>query len=122
MAKKYIHYFIALLFLLFAVVQWNDPDYLKWIPPYIIIAYIAFQAARGQFYRWWTILLIILFVIWMAPYLPHMKQWLEDGMPSITESMQAESPYIELSREFFGLLLCLLASFYYFYLSSKNTL
>jgi hypothetical protein len=34
-------------------------------------------------------------------------------MPSITASMKAESPYIELSREFFGLLLCAIAALYY---------
>ncbi len=120
MIKKSIHYIIAVLFLLFALVQWNDPDYMKWMPPYLIMSYIALQAGRERYYRLWTGLLIILFVIWMVPYLPHMRDWLSDGMPTITGSMKAESPYIELSREFFGLLLCLIATIYYFYLATKN--
>jgi len=111
--KKIIDIILAVIFLLFAAVQFNDGDALKWVPPYLLIAYIAFNAYRDRYFLIGTAIILIFYLIWMSTYITHMQSWISDGMPSITESMKAESPYIELSREFFGLLLCALAALYY---------
>lgn len=44
----------------------------------------------------------------MLTLLPGALDWIQDGMPSIVESMKASSPYIELVREFLGLGIALL--------------
>ena len=51
--------------------------------------------------------------LWMLTYSPDILDWINKGLPSITGSMKAESPFIEFVREFFGLLLCLLTCLYY---------
>ena len=111
---------IAVIFLLFAVVQINDGDAVKWVPPYLLITYVAFNSYRGRHFLIGSAALLIFYLIWMSTYLPHMRSWISDGLPSITESMKADSPFIELSREFFGLLLCALASFYYLLIAKRN--
>ncbi len=104
---------IAVIFILFALVQFNDGDAIKWVPPYLLIAYVAFNSYRGRHFLIGSAALLIFYIVWMMTYIPHMQSWISDGMPSITASMKAESPYIELSREFFGLLLCAIAALYY---------
>lgn len=47
-------------------------------------------------------------------YIPDIINWAHLGFPSIVGSMEAETPYIELTREFFGLVLCLLAMLFLF--------
>ena len=111
--KKFIDIIIAVIFLLFAIVQINDGDAIKWMPPYLLITYVAFNSYRGRHFLLGSVAILIFYLVWMSTYIPHMQSWVSDGMPSITESMKAESPYIELSREFFGLLLCALAALYY---------
>jgi len=56
---------------------------------------------------------VILYGVWMTSYTPELMDWLNEGMPSITGSMQAESPFIEFVREFFGLALCFVTSYVY---------
>ncbi len=115
------HLIIAFLFLLFAAVQWNDSDSYVWISVYLAPAVTALLAFKGRYYRYPTFILLIVLILWMASYVPHITQWIEDGMPNIAGSMKAESPYIELTREFFGLFICLVAIWYYYILAKKNT-
>lgn len=50
---------------------------------------------------------IIISAIGVGILIPDFISWIQDGMPSITESMKAEKKHIELTREFLGLLLIL---------------
>jgi hypothetical protein len=52
----------------------------------------------------------------MLSYVPEFLAWLRMGGPSIVETMKAEKPYVESTREFLGLTLCVGALLYYFYL------
>ncbi|MGB4400965.1 MAG: transmembrane 220 family protein [Daejeonella sp.] len=99
----------CLSFLLFAWFNLNDNDSWLWIPIYLAAAICCGLAAYGLFYpvaylslsAFYLIYAVILFfskdgvLDWVVKY----KQ------PSITESMQATKPYIEKTREFFGLLI-----------------
>ena len=117
---KYLHLFLAIIFFLFAAVQWNDPDSLIWIVMYLVIAVIAFLAFRGKlFYRTNAFLGIILF-LGLLLYIPDVISWVHDGMPNIADSMKASSPYIELVREFFGLLISLIAAVFYIIIAKKK--
>ena len=82
--KKILHLLLALVFLLFAYWNMNDPDALVWV------------AAYG---------LVSLLFGWMLTMLPGMFAWVRDGFPSITEEMKATAPHIEVVREFLGLLI-----------------
>jgi hypothetical protein len=112
---KALHIVIAIVFLLFAGVQYNDPDPLTWGTMYVFVGVIAGLAAFGKYYKWLTLIGLAVVVIWMFSLLPSFIHWIQMGMPSIVEHMKAESPHIEYTREFLGLVLAgSTLAFYYF--------
>lgn len=101
--------FFCVAFILFAYVNLNDNDSWLWVPIYMVAAICCGLAAFHLYYP-------IIYLIAMAFYLIYaIKLFFEkDGVrdwvvkykqPSIVESMQATKPYIEKTREFFGLLI-----------------
>jgi asparagine N-glycosylation enzyme membrane subunit Stt3 len=108
--QKNIYFFISGLFLLFAIVQWNDPDPLIWMIFYGVMSLIyILLALRKKFAFYLSVLMLIVSVVYMGFILPEIIKWIKDGMPSIVQSMKATIPTIEYTREFLGLLLCLIA-------------
>ena len=108
--QKNIYFFISGLFLLFAIVQWNDPDPLIWMIFYGVMSLIYILLALGKRFAFYlSILMLITCIIYMGFILPEIIKWIKDGMPSIVQSMKATIPTIEYTREFLGLLLCLIA-------------
>lgn len=116
---KWLHFILFILFTLFAYFQWNDPDPLVWIIVYLIVASVAFQAFRGKLYYKLCLGITLVFLLGAATYVPDVIQWFKDGMPSLTESMKASSPYIELVREFFGLIIAIVVMSFYLVHSKK---
>jgi len=106
---KYFNLFLALLFALFALVQLNDPDPWGWVALYGFVAIVSAFAAFRHYHKYILYLGLGVVLIWMATLLPDFINWIKMGMPAITGSMKAESPHVELTREFLGLLLCGLA-------------
>jgi hypothetical protein len=104
-----VNYLIATLFFLFAALQYNDPDPFIWIPLYAIIGLVFMIKSFTK-----NILLIImaLYMFYMLTYIPDFLQWVKDGAPTITSSMKASNPEVELMREFFGIILCIGALWY----------
>ena len=105
----------ALLFLLFAFFNLNDSDGWGWlwVIIYLATAIVCGLAAAKKFYPKINLVLIVAFLFY-AGYLFISKDGVMDWMmeyntPSITESMQATKPYIEKTREFFGLLIAIAA-------------
>lgn len=117
---KWAHLSISVLFLVFAIVQWNDPDAFIWILMYMVVSAIAFLAYKGQHYLWLNAGITAILIVSLLFYIPDVMDWFGDGMPNIADSMQASSPYIELVREFFGLLISLVAMTFYLVISKKN--
>ena len=113
------HLICAIVFALFAIVQWNDPDSLLWIIMYALVAVVAFLAWRNQYYFFINLIFTLVLLVATVFYVPDVISWFQDGMPSITDSMKASSPYIELVREFFGLMISLVAMSFYL-VRSKN--
>jgi hypothetical protein len=108
--QKNMYFVISGLFLLFAIVQWNDPDPLIWMIFYGVMSLIYILLALGKRFAFYlSILMLITCIIYMGFILPEIIKWIKDGMPSIVQSMKATIPSIEYTREFLGLLLCLIA-------------
>ena len=97
---------LTVLFALFAAVQYNDPDPWGWIGIYGLVAVVSGFAVVGKYQRYVILAGLAVCVIWMATLVPGVAEWIGEGMPSIAGEMKTEVPYIELTREFFGLLLC----------------
>ncbi|SKB82017.1 transmembrane 220 family protein [Daejeonella lutea] len=99
----------CLSFLLFAWFNLNDGDSWLWVPIYVAAALCCGLAAYGLYYPAVYIVLITFYLAY-ALMLFFAKDGVRDWVikykqPSITESMQATKPYIEKTREFFGLLI-----------------
>jgi hypothetical protein len=110
---------LATLFLLFAAVQYNDPDPLGWMGLYGFVAIMAALAAFGRYHRGALLLGIAICLVWLGTLLPMFVQWIRLGMPNIAGSMKATEPHIEYTREFLGLFLCLLMLFF-LYFKARN--
>jgi Transmembrane family 220, helix len=107
---KNIYWIPAFFFALFAAVQYNDPDPLRWMLLYSAVTALFVGAAlRQSFVRPMAWVVLAVAVLWLLPYIPDFWAWLSAGMPSIVETMKAEKPWVELVREFLGLLLSALA-------------
>ncbi|NNE28619.1 MAG: hypothetical protein HKN16_03230 [Saprospiraceae bacterium] len=102
---KWVKGILALLFLSFAWVQLDDPDPYGWVAIYLAIAIACGMAAFGRYYTPFVGTLGVIAVLWMVGLVPEVWDWIQRGAPNIAGQMKAESPYIEFTREFFGLLL-----------------
>ena len=106
---KVAFWVLALIFALFALVQYNDPDPLLWALLYGGVAVHFTLAALGKLNRTVLWLWLGISVAWMITLVPAFLAWMGMGMPNIAGSMQAEEPHIELTREFLGLAVAALA-------------
>ena len=106
---KVFNIVFVVLFILSAALQYNDPDPYVWILLYLYGAFLCFMAFRNKFNS--TLYLIGLAVyISYAIYLFFDKtgvlNWAtEHNAENIAQSMKATRPWIEETREFFGLLI-----------------
>ena len=99
----------CLSFLVFAWFNVNDNDCGLWVPIYLAASVFCGLAGFGMFFPLAYLLLIGFYLVY-AIILFFRKDGVKDWIfkykqPSITESMQATKPYIEMTREFFGLLI-----------------
>ena len=104
---KIFNSIFLVLFVVSAGLQYNDPDPALWILTYLFGAMICYFAIRKQNYPRLTLAGIILLFIY-AIYLFFDKDgvisWLtQHQAENIAGSMKASSPWIEETREFFGL-------------------
>lgn len=118
--KVAVHLFVIVIFLLFALWQLNDPDPIRWISIYLgVVVSVGLLLARKYF----PILPLIGAIICLAGLLylsPDFISWVKEGMPTITGQMKAESPHIELVREFLGFLIAGTAYFVYYFMHRKG--
>lgn len=99
----------CLAFAAFAYVNLNDIDAWLWVPIYLVASVFCGLAVFGKFYP-------VVYIVAIAFYLVYairlffardgVKDWIfKYHNPSLVESMKATKPYIEQTREFFGLLI-----------------
>ncbi len=109
MALRIFNYVFAFLFLVSAALQYNDPDPYLWMPIYLYGAVLCFLAARGKFHPKAYLAGIGLYAVY-AIYLfttrDGVLDWMnEHNSENIAQTMKAAKPWIEDTREFFGLLI-----------------
>jgi len=112
---KIIALILSAIFALFAIVQFNDPDPEVWVVWYGAIAVAAALTAFGKMNKLGLLAGIIGGAVALIFYIPDFIAWIQGGMESITGSMKAETPFVELVREFLGLLLGVLALTYLYF-------
>lgn len=117
--KKVLNWFWIVLLLAFAYLQFNDPDPLKWAFLYSVLALLIFLHAIDINMRLGFLAYVLLMIILFILCLPDLMNWIQAGMPSLTQEMKATEPTIESMRELGGILICLVVSLIY-YRSSSN--
>ena len=103
----------TILFIIFAGLQYNDPDPFIWIPIYLYAAFLCWRASKGIHHRSLYIIGIALYAIY-GLYLFFDKNgvlsWASDhASESLVRTMKAEEPWIEETREFGGLVILIIA-------------
>lgn len=115
MKTKVIYFGIAILFTLFAAVQYNDPDPFLWILIYfsvVIVAVLKVYLRQLNFKPLITTLIVIL-ALFSLTYIPGVIDFL--GKPNKEDlfgSMTYKKPWVEETREFLGLLMTIGALVY----------
>jgi hypothetical protein len=115
---KITNIILSVLFAIFAVVQFNDPDPWIWVALYSLVAAICGMAAVGNYRKVLILLGLAVCGIELFNIGPEFVNWINMGMPNIADEMQAEAPHIEFAREFLGLLLCVLVLGWQYYIVS----
>ena len=112
---KVINSILGILFLSFAYFQLNDPDPYLWVLLYVYIALVSFLTVKNKISKWFILPGMLSCVLWLGLLMPDFINWMKMGSPSITDSMKAEQPHIELTREFLGLAISLGVLFYLYF-------
>ena len=98
-----------MIFILFAALQYNDPDPYIWVPVYLYSSVLCWLAFRSKFYPkayWLGILVYTAYAVYKIFDQNGILDWInKHGAENIAETMKTEKPWIEESREFFGLLI-----------------
>ena len=119
---KIIHGLIFLIFFGFAILQFNDPDPLGWILLYLCVAATAIFYLFKQYFILLPVSGLFVCVLGILFLSPDFFTWVKEGMPTITASMKAENPHIELVREFLGFIISGLTFLGYYLAMHKKPL
>jgi hypothetical protein len=101
--RKWISIIFGLLFILFAVFQYNDPDPGVWISIYLFAAFACFMALSPVVKPWFYLVAAGIFLV--AAFL----QWPPVFEGFTLDEMGMKTVNIELARESGGLAICSLA-------------
>jgi hypothetical protein len=110
---KFFNIFFCIVFILFAAVQYNDPDPYLWIPIYLYPALLCYlkvmQKPIHKLAYWAGFLLFGAYAIYKMFDANGILDWIQfHNASNIASTMKAEQPWVEESREFFGLVIILI--------------
>ncbi len=113
---KTFNIILAVVFLLFAAVQFNDEpdDILFWVLMYSGVGIISLFGAFKKYHVLTIVLGLAVVVFELFRKFPTFAKWIGDGMPSIVEKMQASTPHVEMVREYLGLCICFAALVFHY--------
>ena len=110
---KFFNIFFCVVVILFSGVQYNDPDPYLWVPIYLYPAILCFlkfiQKPISKISYWLGFLLFGVYAIYKMFDTNGIIDWIQfHNASNIASTMKAETPWIEESREFFGLVIILI--------------
>jgi hypothetical protein len=110
---KIFNIIFCLLFVLSAALQYNDPDPYLWMPIYLYGAVLCWLAFKNKFYPKAYLFGIIAYLgygIYLFFTKDGVWDWItKHNAEDIAATMKAETPWVEDAREFFGLLILIVA-------------
>jgi hypothetical protein len=107
---KIFNLVLAVMFLAFAFVQVNDPDPVVWILIYGSMAVVCILAAFQYYSRIALGVLFVAFAAYAVILFPAFNEWLRQADKSalFDDIAKMQHLYIEETREFLGLIICVL--------------
>lgn len=106
---KIFNWTMAIVFVVFALLQFNDPDPYLWIPVYGYTALVCILNAKNKFdsfANYGLIIFCFIYGIKLTIGTDGVFSWLsEHEAENLVQSMKATKPWIENTREFGGLLI-----------------
>ncbi len=109
------------MFVLFALVQLNDPDPERWVTVYGMVAGLSLLHGFWKPLPYVSFALMCLCLFWAFTLIPSMLEWFDSSEKSdMLGQMMDDKPYIEGTRELGGLLIAAGALFY-LWRSSRGT-
>jgi phage-related holin len=122
---KIFNIFFCLVFIVFAALQYNDPDPYVWIPIYMYTSVLCWLAFRSKFYPrayMFGVVAYALYAVYKVFDQNGLIDWIaKHNAEDIAATMKAEKPWIEESREFFGLVILIVVLLIdYVYARRKN--
>ena len=104
-----LNIFFFLSFTVFAYFNLNDKDAPVWVSIYMLAAITCLLSAFKIYFSLVCLVLISFYLLYAVVLFfstDGVRDWaFKYNRPSLAESMQATKPYIEKTREFFGLLI-----------------
>ncbi|HEU5166712.1 MAG TPA: transmembrane 220 family protein [Chitinophagaceae bacterium] len=121
---KVFNLIFCFIFIFFAALQYNDPDPYVWIPIYMYTSILCWLAFRNKFYPKAYLIGIIIYAVYAIGLFfwnNGVLEWAaKHNAEDIAATMKAEKPWIEETREFFGLvILIVVLTINYFYAKRK---
>ncbi len=119
---RILNFVLAVMFLLFAFVQINDPDPVLWILIYGGMAVLCVMAIFEVYPKKVIIGILVLFIGYSLVYIPGTLEWLRnDNKEMLFDDLaKMQFPYIEETREFMGLLICIIVLFFHLYRARRS--
>jgi hypothetical protein len=109
---KIFNILFCILFLISAGLQYNDPDPYIWIPIYLYGSILCWLAFRDKYYLKAYLAGIIIFAGYALYFFfteNGVLDWIrKHDAENIAATMKASTPWIEETREFFGLLILII--------------
>jgi len=119
--KKIINFILCILFIIFAVLQLNDPDGILWFSIYLIVAIICLYSNFRVVPRPLLISIIIALLAYAAFHFSLFIDYLNtENKEEIFGEMVYDKPYLEGTREFIGLLMAAFGVMYQLKIRKNN--
>lgn len=121
---KVVNLLLAIMFIAFAYLQLNDPDPIVWTLIYGSMAVICVLAAFRITPRIVMGVMLVIYVAYSFTFLDGLKEWFAQPDRSVLfdDVLKMQYPYIEESREFLGLMICVSVLAIHFLLSLRKNL
>ncbi|HVY76719.1 MAG TPA: transmembrane 220 family protein [Puia sp.] len=123
---KIFNYFFIFCFIVFAALQYNDPDPYVWMPIYLYAAVLCWLSTRQRFpvaAYWIGFVVYGIYAIYKLFDENGVIDWIRKHHgENIAETMKAEKPWVEETREFFGLVIVIVVLLInYIYLKRRRS-
>ncbi|HYG17791.1 MAG TPA: transmembrane 220 family protein [Ohtaekwangia sp.] len=118
---RILNFFLAIMFLVFAFLQVNDPDPVVWILIYGVMAVYCVMAIFEFYPQKFLLGTIAIFVLYSLLFVNGVIDWLQsDNKVGLFDDLaKMQYPYIEESREFIGLAICIAVLVFYYVRSRR---